>query len=85
MLSRMSTTVDIRLIASSRERLEEAVAQLRSSGVDVDFRAIPHSPGRKGDWLAYGTLTLSSVAVLRRLRDRNPQVVVIEMSVTATS
>jgi hypothetical protein len=47
------TTISIRLVAPDEKTLRRAIAQLEHQ---VDARiAMPSHPGRKGDWLGYGS------------------------------
>ncbi|MCA0352025.1 MAG: hypothetical protein LCH85_08505 [Chloroflexi bacterium] len=45
--------VQIRIIADSQEDAQTAVTQLQQSGVAIQSAR----QGRKGQWLAYGTIT----------------------------
>lgn len=48
------TTVNIRLIAPDQATLRRAAAQLEQQ-VGARFGSLPNYPGRKGDWLSYGS------------------------------
>ncbi len=54
---RRSKVVQVRVLAESRDLLEAAVRQLAEAGCTL---SVPKSPGRKGDWLAYGTMRVAS-------------------------
>lgn len=72
------TVVQIRLVGASREDLEAVVQAMEAAGVDVRV-SLPRSPGRKGDYLAYGTITAAQAGPWQS-DDRVPGVVVREVS-----
>lgn len=50
--------VSVRLVAGTLEDLAAAVEHMRHGG--VVFGSISRSPGRKGDYLAYGSIDLTA-------------------------
>ena len=54
----MGMTVSIRLVADNPATLQEIVTELRAKfGDRLTMPPVPARPGRKGDYLVYGTLT----------------------------
>jgi hypothetical protein len=54
----MRGQISVRLIADAREDLVEAIVRMAGLGVDLN---VPDRPGRKGEWLAYGTVELHNM------------------------
>ena len=61
--------IQVRLVAPSHEVLTRASALLRQQVSGLQLQA-PVAPGRRGDWLAYGTLVPGSEIGRASCRER---------------
>jgi len=48
------TSVSLRIIAPDQKTLQRAITQLEHQ-TGAQFGSVPNHPGRKGDWLIYGS------------------------------